>query len=347
MQHLIRDIPSWVPQPAVSVPAGRTLKCSHGPLAPRMAHSDQHGDPPNLHGGRHAYRHASPQNLLPGCSYLAADARQISFRARAAALMLRKYATGLRALGLKPASLLRTAPASLPAPRSRRAPAGQGQSQPRRGAQDGPSKRCERSLSVRNVCAARPAPDHRPIHSLRSFMTRPVVGRASRLTEAPPPSRLGALLPAVARWGSLLLLLRPWGACAYFRWRARKFLPAFARSWGTLRNRECFRPSRRSLGCARKQAARPAPVAGATCAQLSAGERGNLFAQPARAACPRPNARGFLLPSRPIAAHRTFKQGSNDFQSSSISFSNDLQTAPDGCSKSLQPRQQSFTQRSN
>ena len=43
--------------------------------------------------------------------------------------MLRRVATGLRALGLKPASLQRIAQASLPAPRSHRAPAGQGQNQ--------------------------------------------------------------------------------------------------------------------------------------------------------------------------------------------------------------------------
>jgi hypothetical protein len=77
--------------------------------------------------------------------------------------MLRKDASGLRALGLTPASLLRTAHASLPAPRSRRAPAGQGQSQRRRGAQDRHSKRCERSLSVRNVCACAPAPEFKQL----------------------------------------------------------------------------------------------------------------------------------------------------------------------------------------
>src|SRR5437762_2421431 len=52
-----------------------------------------------------------------------------------------------------------------------------------------------------------------------------------------------------------------------------------------------------------------------------AGKDGNW---PASA---RPKACGFLPASRSIAAHRTFKQGSSDFQSSSISFSNDLQTA--------------------
>ncbi len=53
--------------------------------------------------------------------------------------------------------------------------------------------------------AARTAPDHRPIHSLRSFMTRPVVRRASRSRSTASVAPWGAP-SAIARWGSLLLL---------------------------------------------------------------------------------------------------------------------------------------------
>ena len=55
---------------------------------------------------------------------------------------------------------------------------------------------------------ARPAPDHRPIHSLRSFITRPVVRRAARLGSTASVAPWGAPA-AVARWGSLLLLRGP------------------------------------------------------------------------------------------------------------------------------------------
>ena len=188
------------------------------------------------------------------------------------------------------------------------------------------------------MCApALPRPTGRLSFASLSHTSRPV-GRASRLTA---PARWEALATSAGLSAPAL------GGLRELSLKGAKVLAAFARSWGALRNRECFRPSRRSLGCARKEAARPAPVAGATCAQLSAGERGNLFAQPARAASARPKARGFLLPqdqSRPIGQ---FKQGSNDFQSSSIDFSNALQTASKRCSKSLQPGQQSFHQRSN
>ena len=56
--------------------------------------------------------------------------------------------------------------------------------------------------------AARTAPDHRPIHSLRSFMTRPVVRRAARFGSTASVAPWGAPA-AVARWGSLLLLRGP------------------------------------------------------------------------------------------------------------------------------------------
>jgi hypothetical protein len=228
MQHSIRTITSWVPYPAVFVPAGYALKCSHAPLAPRMAHSDQHGDSISPDGGRRACRHASPQNLWPGCSYRAAGARPFSIPARAAALMLRQDATGLRALGLKPASLLRTAPASLPAPRSRRAPAGQGQSQKRRGAQDGASKRCERSLSVRNVCASAAAPDWPPfLRFAQSYQSasraRFALNRPRSLGNARKEGanrQIKTRLAGVRSQRRVLISLRRWGGCA--RWLRKR-----------------------------------------------------------------------------------------------------------------------------
>ena len=108
---------------------------------------------------------------------------------------------------------------------------------------------CERSARAFPLSpGARPAPDHRPIHSLRSFMTRPVVRRAARFGSTASVAPWGAPA-AVARWGSLLLLrgtaqsalgrflllgsargrplpaLRPWGACAHACLGAGRCLP--------------------------------------------------------------------------------------------------------------------------
>ncbi len=180
IHRLTRTVTSWVPYPATALAAGHTLKTGNAPLIPRIAHRQQHGRSSVASLVAHDVARDVAQSTPPGCRRQAASARPVSIPAKAAALMLRKDASGLRALGLTPASLLRTAHASLPAPRSRRAPAGQGQSQNPRGAQDRHSKRCERSLSVRNVCARAAAPDCRPIRSLRSLINRPAVGRAAR-----------------------------------------------------------------------------------------------------------------------------------------------------------------------
>lgn len=220
MQRLTRTVTFWVPYPATSLAAGYTLRAGNAPLVRRIAHGQHHGPATVGHNVGRDVANGVGRKSLPGCSSQAAGARLVSIPARAAALMLRKDASGLRALGLTPASLLRTAPVSLPAPRSRRAPAGQGQSQKPSGAQDGPSKRCERSLSVRSLCASAPAPDRRPIPSLRSVIPRSAVGRASR-AEAPPQSRLGALLP-LSLVGTRSCFFRDrisqrWGASFAFR----------------------------------------------------------------------------------------------------------------------------------
>jgi hypothetical protein len=161
------------------------------------------------HDVRDSMRDDVRRKHLPGFSFLAAGARPIRIPARAQALMLHKAATGLRALGLELAALLRTATASLPAPRSRMAPAGQGQSQMQRGAQDRPSNRCERSLRFRSLCAARPAPDRRPTPSLCSVV--PQAGGRARfaLKRSTASVALGSAPSPVARWDSLLLLSRP------------------------------------------------------------------------------------------------------------------------------------------
>ncbi len=191
--QFVPTIPISVIDLPIFLPIRQALRSGHASLARRMPHGDQHGDPPRLDGGRHADRHRSRQSRWPGCSYGAAGARSINIPARAKALKLRDDTNGLRALGLQPVSLLRFALASLPVPRSHRAPAGQGQKQnPRAGRRR--KLACERSAKTfPKTPSSAPAPDHRPIHSLRSFMTRPVVGRAARL-EAPPRSRRGALL---------------------------------------------------------------------------------------------------------------------------------------------------------
>jgi hypothetical protein len=135
-----------------SLAFSRSLETRHAPFAPRIAHGPRHGTSTVADAVADGVAHTVARKPLPRCSLWAAGARPLRTPARAAALMLRKDASGLRALGLTPASLLRTAHASLPAPRSRRAPAGQGQSQRRRGAPDRPSRRCERSLRS-GMCA--------------------------------------------------------------------------------------------------------------------------------------------------------------------------------------------------
>lgn len=197
-------------------------KTCHPPSVPRMAHGQHHAQLLVAHHATHDVARGVARKSLPECSLWAAGARPIRIPARAAALLLRKAATGLRALGLKPASLLRKAQASLPVPRSHRAPAGQGQNQNLRAGR-GRKLACERSAKAfPKTPSSAPAPDWRPIPSLRSVMSRPPVGRASRWTEAPHRSRLGALPPLALvgtracfcrdrlsqRWGASFPLLR-------------------------------------------------------------------------------------------------------------------------------------------
>lgn len=206
--------------PALSLAVSSRLETRHAPFAPRMAHGPHHGTLPVADDVADGVAHAVARRPSPRCSLWAAGARPSSITARAAALMLRKDAPGLRALGLKPASLLRTAPASLPAPRSRRAPAGEGQSPGRRGAQDRPSKRCERSLRSGMCAPALPRPTRRLFP--RFAQSNQSAGRSRcALAEAPHQSRLGALLPLSLAGASSCFcrdrLSQRWGASFSFR----------------------------------------------------------------------------------------------------------------------------------
>jgi hypothetical protein len=183
MHFRVRITISWVPYPALFVSADCGLGTSHAPSARRMAHGPHHGLPAVGHSVGDGMGHAVGRKSSPRCSFWAAGARPIRIPARAQALMLRNDAAGLRALGLKPASLLRNAPASLPVPRSHRAPADQGQKQNPSGGDLRTGLRALGQESSPKTPASAPAPDWRPIPSLRSVIPRPPVVRASRLTK--------------------------------------------------------------------------------------------------------------------------------------------------------------------
>jgi hypothetical protein len=251
MPYTSRTSASWVPYPAAITAAGRTFESSHAPLAPRMAHRQQHGPSSVAHHVAHDVARDAALNPVPGTPDLAAGARPIGIPARAAALMLRQNAIGLRALGLKPASLLRTALTSLPAPGSRRAPAGQGQNQKQSSAQDGHSIRCERSLSVRNVCACAAAPDCPPfLRFAQSYhagsRARFALNRPRSLGSARKEGanrQIKTRLAGVRSQRRLLISLRRWGGCA--RWLPKR---AGERSLFCGRRSESFMAARCSIG---------------------------------------------------------------------------------------------------
>jgi hypothetical protein len=185
----------WAESPALFLAARRGLKTRQAPSAARMAHRLHHRAVDVRRDMRDSVRDAVRGKSLPGCSFWAAGARPIRIPGRAAALMLRKAAAGLRALGLKPASLLRTAHASLPVPRSHRAPAGQGQNQNRRGGDLRIGLRALGHTPFPKTPACAPAHDWRPIPSLRSVIPQAASRARFALDQAPHQSRLGTLLP--------------------------------------------------------------------------------------------------------------------------------------------------------
>ena len=227
--------------PALFVPAPCGLHTCHAPSAPRMAHSDLHGDLLSRDRGRDAGRHESRRKSKPECSLWAAGARPVRIPARAAAPLLRKDATGFRALSLKPASSLRKAQASLPVPRSHRAPAGPGQKQNPRGGQLRNGLRALGQNRFRSSPPALPRPTGGLFARVPSLMdkaasrsrcalrrsTASVASgdgslrcRSLGLATASPVTAsvsTGVLPSPCSAWGLRITALRPWGACANFR----------------------------------------------------------------------------------------------------------------------------------
>ena len=185
----------WAKSPAFFVAGSGVPETRHAPSAPHMAHRLHHRAVDVRREMRDSVRDAVRGKSLPGRSFWAAGARPIRIPGRAAAPMLRKVATGLRALGLEPASLPRTAQASLPVPRSHRAPAGQGQNQNLRGGDLRIGLRALGHTPFPKTPACAPAPDWRPIPSLRSVIPQAASRARSALDQAPHQSRLGTLLP--------------------------------------------------------------------------------------------------------------------------------------------------------
>jgi hypothetical protein len=185
----------WAEYLALSLAASRGLKTCHAPSAPRIAHGPHHGTLSVARDVADGVAHAVARKSLPECSFWAAGARPIRFPARAAALLLLKDATGFRALSLKPASLLRKAQASLPVPRSHRAPAGQGQKQNPRGGQ---RRKLAASARQRHFRRCPPA------------LPRPTGGLFPRFAQSYPDRQSGALRASTKHrigrvWGRSLL----------------------------------------------------------------------------------------------------------------------------------------------
>jgi len=237
----------WASYPLSFLTTGCRLEDGHASSFHRMAHGPQHGLRSVGHLVGDGMGDAVGRNSLPVCSLRAAGARLVRTPAMAQALVLYKDANGLRALDLKPASLLRTAQPSLPVPRSHRAPAGRGQKQNPGG---GDLRTGLRTLGLTpspKTPACAPAPDWRPIPSLRSVIPRPPVVRAAGLTKhriprvwgrslccrslgLAPASAVtgsvsaGALPSPCSAWGLRITALPPLGACANFRlWEAKSF----------------------------------------------------------------------------------------------------------------------------
>lgn len=265
--------------PALSPAAVRVLKTSHAPSAPRMAHGLHHGATPVRRHVRHDVRRGVARKSLPKCLLWAAGARPVRIPARAIALLLRKDATGFRALSLKPASLLRKAQASLPVPRSHRAPASQGQKQNPRGGHLRNGLRALGQNRFPSCPPALPRPTGGLFARVPSLMNKAASRSRCALDEAPHRSRLGTLPPLSLvgtrdcfrrdrlsqRWGASFPLLRlgashhgspAWGPAQTFPLSSESFLPL-------------------------------SPVAEQPARTLRAGERANVLALRKRKGCGR------------------------------------------------------------
>ena len=238
--------------------------------------------------------------------------------ARAEALFQHNEAGCLRALANLSASFCWNSPglSQRPVAGAHGYAAGYGQENPERASSEWPPR--SRPKAFPKTPAARPAPDPPAFRSLRSHQPKP--GGQARYARGSTASVAPWGAPAaVARWGSLLLPLRPWGACANFRWSARKFLPHSLEAGERFEtaNAQANPPVRwEPLTCRRLGLLR---LLGQPARHLSAGERGKLPCQPARAASARPTTRGLLSL---CASNRSALLTSND----SKRFSNLLQT---------------------
>ena len=137
---------------------------------------------------------------------LSAGARQLGCSARAAALWTNNHAVCCGRSQKNPHDCCSIHPQPFAAAHSGRSWA------PRcSGLRGGPGRKlaCGRSAKAfPKRPAARTAPDHRPIRSLRSLITRPVVRRAAARRRSTASVAPWGAPSAVARWGSLLLLRR-------------------------------------------------------------------------------------------------------------------------------------------
>ena len=212
----------WASYPLSFLTTGCRLEDGHAPSFHRMAHGPQHGLRSVGHLVGDGMGDAVGRNSLPVCLLRTAGARLVCIPVMAQASVLYKDANGLRALDLKPASLLRTAQASLPVPRSHRAPAGQGQKQNPGG---GDLRTGLRALGL-TPSPKMPRLRSRARLASYSFASLSHTQAASRarfaLDQAPHPSRLGTLplLSLVGtrscfcrdrisqRWGASFSLLR-------------------------------------------------------------------------------------------------------------------------------------------
>ena len=236
----------WAESPALSLAAcGR--KTRHAPSAPRMAHGPHHGTFSVADDVADGVAHAVARKSLLECSLRAAGARPVRIPARAVALLFRKDATGFRALSLKPASLLRNAQASLPVPRSHRAPAGQGQKQHPRGGHRRKLAASARQRHFRRRPPALPRPTGGLFARVPSLMNQAasrsryarsrkhrigrVWGRSLRyrslgLAIASAVTRsvsAGALPSPCFAWGLRITALWPWGLCKLSLCRVKVF----------------------------------------------------------------------------------------------------------------------------
>jgi hypothetical protein len=156
---------------------------------------------------RRKLRHGAGQNRRSGRPF--ARAHRSMPGARAAALLLSNDAGCLRALANVSASFDCNSPVLWPTTHCGRSWVPRWPAQEPRGGQRRKLS-CERSSSAfPKMPAARPAPDRRPIPSLRSVI--PQVGGQARfaLKRSTASVALGSAPSSFARWDSLLLLSRP------------------------------------------------------------------------------------------------------------------------------------------